>query len=112
MLIGRILFEDRICNVVYDKSEKRVFEIFSEISEVLRNTSEKIDISSKGIKIDEIKILIVPGRCFDQESISNIKKDAKKELGEEVTINIEIVEEIPREKSGKIKPIVSKLKMD
>ncbi len=64
MPIGRILFEDRICNAIYEKSEKKVFEIFSEISEVMKNTSEKIDISSKGIKVDEIKILtpIIPSK--------------------------------------------------
>ena len=64
MPIGRILFEDRICNAIYEKSEKKVFEIFSEISEVMKNTSEKIDISSKGIEVDEIKILtpIIPSK--------------------------------------------------
>lgn len=63
-------------------------------------------------KVDEIKIQIVPGRCFNQESIDKIKKDANDVLGGEVTINIEIVDKIPREKSGKVRPIVSKLKMD
>jgi phenylacetate-CoA ligase len=62
-------------------------------------------------KIDEIKIQIVPGRGFSQETINNLKKDVNSVLGEEVTINIEALDEIPRE-AGKVRSVVSKVKID
>lgn len=60
--------------------------------------------------INQIYIKIVPKRDFKLETITKIKSDINKLLGPEVIIEIQIVDEIPREKSGKIKPIVSKLK--
>ena len=62
-------------------------------------------------KIDEIKIQIVPGRVFSQDTINNLKKDVNSVLGEEVTINIEVVDEIPRE-AGKVRSVVSMVKVD
>jgi phenylacetate-CoA ligase len=60
-------------------------------------------------KKNEIRLLIVPGRNFTKESINNIRKEIIEVLKEEITLQIELVEEIPREKSGKVKPIVSKV---
>jgi phenylacetate-CoA ligase len=62
--------------------------------------------------IDRIKIKIIPGGNFKQKDIEQIKRDSINILGDEVTIDIELVEEIPKEKSGKVKPIVSQLKID
>lgn len=61
-------------------------------------------------KLDYITIKIIPKSNFDQTSIADIKNKAKDVLGHEVAINIEIVDEIQREKSGKMKAIVSKVK--
>lgn len=61
-------------------------------------------------KLDEITIKIIPKSNFDQKSIEDIKNKSKEVLGHELKINIEIVDEIPREKSGKMKAIVSKVK--
>jgi len=59
--------------------------------------------------INKINIQIAPGRDFKLENIPKIKNDVSKLMGPEVIVDIQIVTEIPREKSGKIKPIVSKL---
>lgn len=62
-------------------------------------------------KIDVIKIQIVPGRGFTQETINQLKSDIKNVLGEEVHIEVEPVDEIPRE-AGKVRSVVSKIKID
>lgn len=61
-------------------------------------------------KLDYFNIKIIPKSGFNKESIEDIKNKAKNVLGHEVTIDIEIVNEIPREKSGKMVPIVTKVK--
>ena len=63
-------------------------------------------------KIDELTIQIVPLQTFNQDIIEKIKRDTHDVIGGEVKINVEILDEIPREKSGKVKSIVSKLKID
>jgi len=63
-------------------------------------------------KRDLIRLQIVKGKGFSQETINNLKKEVNSVLGEEVTINIEVVEEILREKSGKVRSVVSKVKID
>jgi phenylacetate-CoA ligase len=62
--------------------------------------------------IDRITIQIIPMRKFSQEDIEKIKSEVASVIGNETAVNIEIVDYIPREKSGKMKPIVSNLKND
>lgn len=61
-------------------------------------------------KLNYITINIVPKSGFNQKSIDEIKNKARNVLGHEVEINIQIVDKILREKSGKMKSIVSKVK--
>ena len=63
-------------------------------------------------KIDLIRIQIVEGKVFSQETIYRVKKDVKNVLGEDVCIETEIVDKIPREKSGKSRSVVSKVRVD
>ena len=62
--------------------------------------------------IDKINIKIVPKEIFTQENIIKLKCEVNSLLGEDTKVEIELVEEIPKEKSGKSKPIVSKIKWD
>lgn len=59
--------------------------------------------------IDKFKIQIVPNKSFSQKDMDKIIKESNNVLGNDVVIDIELVEEIPREKSGKMKTFVSKL---
>jgi len=63
-------------------------------------------------RIDEIRIQVVPGRGFTQDTINHIIRDVKHVLGDEVHIEIEPVDEIPRDKSGKVRSVISKVKID
>ena len=60
---------------------------------------------------DLIKLQIVKGKGFSQETIDRVKKDIKNVLGEDMNIEVEIVNEIPREKSGKVRSVTSKVKI-
>ncbi len=83
MLIGRILFENKIYPVVYDEKKKQVFQIFSDIREVLADTTQDIDISPTGIPIEDTKILspINPSKIV---GIGRNYVGHAKELGNEV----------------------------
>ena len=63
-------------------------------------------------KIDEIRVQIVKGKDFSQETIIQITKELKKLLGEEVHIETEIVDEISRGKSIKLQSVISKVKIN
>jgi phenylacetate-CoA ligase len=58
---------------------------------------------------DILNVQIVRGQNFNEATISEFEKALRKTLSNNVHININIVDEIPREKSGKIRPIVSKV---
>lgn len=58
-------------------------------------------------KIDKINVLLVPNISFTEEKLLIIKNDIKNVLGQEVEIDINQVEKISREKSGKIRSVVS-----
>jgi phenylacetate-CoA ligase len=63
-------------------------------------------------KINLIRMQIVKGKGFSQETIDRVKRDVKNVLGEEVHVEVEVVDEIPREKSGKVRSVISKIKID
>jgi phenylacetate-CoA ligase len=62
--------------------------------------------------IDHIEILIVPGNTFSEEECTKIKEETKEVLKEEVEIEITLVKEIPREKSGKLRCFQSKVTIE
>ena len=59
--------------------------------------------------IQSTRILIVPGDEFDQENISLIRLGILERLGKDVSLNIELVDDIPNEASGKFRYVVSKV---
>jgi phenylacetate-CoA ligase len=58
---------------------------------------------------DILNVQIVRGQNFSEATIREFEDALRGTLGSSVHININIVDEIPREKSGKIRPIVSKV---
>lgn len=63
-------------------------------------------------RIDLIRVQIVKGEGFSQETIDSVKGNIKNALGEGMHIEVEIVNEIPREESGKVRSVVSMVKVD
>lgn len=59
--------------------------------------------------LELIRILLVTDHAFCMTCIPGIMAGAKKRLGEAVEINIELVESIPPEKSGKYRYVVSRV---
>lgn len=61
-------------------------------------------------KTDYIKIKIIKGKNFDSDkTINQITSKLGKVLGE-IVINVEVVDEIPKQSTGKLKSFISKLK--
>jgi len=54
-------------------------------------------------------VQIVKGQDFQEATIGEFKNVLREILGGDIQINVNILDEIPREKSGKIRPIVSKV---
>ncbi len=55
------------------------------------------------------RVLIVPGEGYSAEVEATVREGLQKRLGEGVEIRIEPVDEIPRERSGKFRYVVSKV---
>jgi len=59
--------------------------------------------------ISTFNVQISKGQAFKEATIEEFENVLREILGRDIKININIVDEIPREKSGKIRPIVSKV---
>lgn len=60
---------------------------------------------------DFIRVQIVKGEEFTDATANHVIHDVKEVMGEDMLVDIEIVEEIPRESSGKIRCAVSKVRV-
>ena len=61
-------------------------------------------------KPNKILVQITKGTNFSQKTVSQAKEEIRSGcLGEDIIINVEIVDQIPRDKSGKIKAVVSEV---
>jgi len=60
---------------------------------------------------DLIRILVVRDQAFTEATAGQIVHDVKKVMGEDVHVDVEVVEEIPKDKSGKVRCAVSKIEM-
>jgi len=58
---------------------------------------------------DLIRILFIKNDEFSQKTLSQIEHDIKEVMGEEVNVEVEIVDEIPKDKSGKVRCAISKV---
>ncbi len=63
-------------------------------------------------KQDLIRLLLVKSTEFSQNTISQIEHDIKEVMGHEICVEVEIVDEIPRDKSGKVRCAVSNVKLN
>jgi len=57
---------------------------------------------------DYTKVLLVTMPDFDTTYVASIKKGMMERLGNDVTIDVELVDDIPAEKSGKYRYVISK----
>jgi phenylacetate-CoA ligase len=59
--------------------------------------------------MDQTRVLLVAGPDFDPEVVKQIKKGIAERLGSGVSIDVEIVDDIPSEASGKYRYVTSKV---
>jgi phenylacetate-CoA ligase len=59
--------------------------------------------------LDRICVKVVPVGEFDERDMQDIVHRVQQRLGQEVTVNVELVSAIPRTKAGKFKAVVSLL---
>lgn len=62
-------------------------------------------------KKDLIRILLVKSREFSQNTVSQVEPGVKEVLGQEINIRVEVVNEIPKDKSGKLRVAVSNVRI-
>lgn len=56
-------------------------------------------------------VQLVKGKGFSERTISQIKQQIKVGcLGEDVKVEVELMEEIPKERTGKLRTVVSKVR--
>lgn len=60
-------------------------------------------------ELDHLAVKIVPDGAFSEEEERSLKKSLRTRLGGAVRVDIEIVEDIPREPSGKFRWVVSEI---
>ena len=58
---------------------------------------------------DLIRILVVRDQAFTEATTGQIVHDVQEVMGEGMRVDVEVVEEIPRDKSGKVRCAVSKV---
>jgi phenylacetate-CoA ligase len=61
--------------------------------------------------LDLTRILLVTDAEFDTAHLPNIERGGKARLGENVTVEVSLVDEIPPEKSGKYRYVVSRVEL-
>lgn len=61
-------------------------------------------------KRDLIRVLLVKSREFSLNTIAQVEHDIKEVMGQEINVKVEIVDEIPKDKSGKVRAAVSNVK--
>jgi len=63
-------------------------------------------------RVDHIRVKVVPGSGFSGDDADSIRTGIRQILSADVSIDIELLEDIPIEKSGKLRWFVSELKTD
>lgn len=57
--------------------------------------------------IEHITVLVIPSSGFSSENVQRIKSRIRENISEKVHIEVKVVDEIPMEKSGKIRAVLS-----
>ena len=60
-------------------------------------------------RADSITSIIAKGKDFEPETVLKVEMQLKKLLGEDMHIRCEVVENINREPSGKVRAVISRL---
>ncbi len=60
-------------------------------------------------KIDMFNVQIVKGRNFKEAALDKIRRKLRELLGKNAQINVDMVRELPKDKSGKVHPVVSRV---
>jgi phenylacetate-CoA ligase len=105
-LLGRI--EGRK-NDLIKLSNRRVVSPFT-ITAALRFISGVAQFRLTQEREDEFLVELERGKNFCQETIENVREELKKILGVDVQLRVESLDKIPRDTSGKLRSIISKVK--
>jgi phenylacetate-CoA ligase len=62
--------------------------------------------------IDFIRVNIVPNKDFSERTNDQIIRDIKEVIGKEMQIEVNVVDEIPKDPSGKLRSAISKVNLD
>jgi phenylacetate-CoA ligase len=62
-------------------------------------------------KIDKLTVEIEKDNNFSEQTFLDVKKEIKKRLGEDIDVKTKVVDKIERSKSGKLRSVVSKVKI-
>ena len=54
-------------------------------------------------------VFVIPGAAFEPGDVGRIESGLKRRLGESVAIDVKLVDEIPAEKSGKFRYVISRV---
>ncbi|MDR7665092.1 hypothetical protein RG963_04655 [Methanosarcina sp. Z-7115] len=60
---------------------------------------------------DLVRLLVIKSHEFSQNTIAQVEHDVKKVMGQEINVKVEIVDEIPKDKSGKVRAAVSNVRI-
>lgn len=78
---------------------------------IIRKTFGVSQLKAIQEKKNLIRLLIVKNSEFSQNTISQIEHNIKEVMGQEIEVKVEIVDEIPKDKSGKVRAAVSNVKI-
>jgi phenylacetate-CoA ligase len=73
---------------------------------------EQLDIAEAQIlqeSRDAIEVIVVPRPSWDTESVRSLLKEIRSRLGEEIGVELHVVDSIPREPNGKFRAVKSKV---
>lgn len=76
---------------------------------VLRDLPAVAEFKIMQESIDLTRVVVRPGEGFNAEAEQSIRKGLQQRLGAEVSIEVELVDQMPVEKSGKFRYVVSKV---
>ncbi len=99
--------EGRIFDIVTGTNNNHVTGNYWTLLRNKINGIEKIQVIQE--KKNEIQINLQVGELFNDHEYNNIIKNVKNQLGNDLAINIDIVDDIPLTESGKFRWVISKV---
>jgi phenylacetate-CoA ligase len=90
-------------------ADGRIISPFT-ISKILRFITGIAQFKMVQERKDAFQILIVRGKGFSPETVETVRREMKKPLGEGVLLDIQLVDHIPLDPSGKIRAVLSRVR--